>query len=115
MVITAEQHKRSAIKNKYKMLKPWEAKIKTSKHNIRTTLFVLSWIFFPVKYLFTTFPSIIIKLEIALINVSMVLNVNAKAKINIIIITKLLLENIKLKNAKSGLTLGSSENDIKPV
>ena len=41
MVITAEQHKRSAIKNKYKMLNP-TGENKTSKHNIRTTLFFLS-------------------------------------------------------------------------
>ena len=32
-----------------------------------------------------------------------------------IIIIKLLLDKIKLKNAKSGFTLGSNEKDIKPV
>lgn len=113
--MTAAQQRRSASKNKYKMLYPFEAKIKTKILNNNISLLTLFFISFPMKYLFISFPFIIIKLEIALISVSIVLNVNTKAKINIIIITKLLLEKIKLKNAKSGFTLGSNEKDIKPV
>ena len=76
----------------------------------------LSFISLPVKSLFISFPSIIIRLEIALINVSIVLNVKARAKIKIeIIIKKLLFKNTKLKKAKSGITLESNEKDIRPV
>ena len=76
----------------------------------------LSFISLPLKNLFSSFPSIIIRLEIAFINVSIVLNVKARAKIKIETIIKTLsLDNIILKKAKSGFILGSSEIDIRPV
>ena len=53
----------------------------------------LSFISLPLKNLFNSFPSIIIKLEIAFINVSIVLNVKARAK-------------IKVKTIKNNLTKG---------
>ena len=50
--------------------------------NININLLTLFFISTPIKYSFISFPFIINKLEIALISVSIVLNVNAKAKIN---------------------------------
>ena len=79
-------------------------------------MLVLPFTSLPLKNLLISFPSIIIKLDIALIKVSIVLNVKARAKIKIeTIIKKLLLKNIKLKKAKSGIILGSIEKDIRPV
>ena len=63
---------------------------------------VLSFISLPLKNLLISFPSIIIKLEIAFINVSIVLNVKARAKIKIETIIKKYCLKIKLKKAKSG-------------
>ena len=75
---------------------------------------LLSFISLPLKNLLISFPSIIIRLEIAFINVSIVLNVKAKAKTKIETIIKTLsFNNINLKKAKSGLVLGSIEKDIR--
>ena len=72
-------------------------------------------IFFPFKDLLIVLPSIIIKLVIALINVSIVLNVKASAKTNMEIITKKLsLDSIRWKKAKSGFISEFREKDIKP-
>ena len=77
---------------------------------------LLFFISLPSKNLLISFPSIIIRLEIALINVSIVLNVKARAKTKIETIIKTLsFNNINLKKAKSGYILGSSEKDIRPV
>ena len=77
---------------------------------------LLFFISLPLKNLFSSFPSIIIRLEIALINVSIVLNVKARAKIKIETIIKTLsLDKIILKKAKSGFILGSREKDTSPV
>ena len=52
----------------------------------------------PLKNLLISFPSIIIRLEIAFINVSIVLNVKAKAKTKIETVIKILSFNkINLK------------------
>ena len=65
--------------------------------------------------MFIWLPFTINKLEIAFINVSMVLNVNESAKIKIdTTISELFLSKTKLKNARSGVTLGFNEKDIKP-
>ena len=72
---------------------------------------VLFLISVPPKNLLICFPSIIIRLELALINVSIVLNVKARAKTKIETIIKTLsLININLKKAKSGIILGLIEN-----
>ena len=87
-----------------------------NKEKKRTITFDFVLISLPFKILFINFPSVIIKLEIAFINVSIVLNVKARAKIKIeTIIKKLSLDKIMLKKAKSGFILGSSEKDIRPV
>ena len=71
----------------------------------------LSFISLPLKNLFSSFPSIIIRLEIAFINVSMVLNVKARAKTKTDIIIKILSFNsINLKKAKSGIISELIEN-----
>ena len=78
------------------MLKPFEAKIKTITLKNRMILLAFSLIFFPFKDLLIFLPSIIIKLVIALIKVSIVLNVKANANTNIeIIIKKFSLDNIR--------------------
>ena len=70
------------------------------------SLLAFCLIFFPFKDLLIFLPSIIIKLVIALINVSIVLNVKASAKTSMEIITKKLsLSNIKWKKARSGFIL----------
>ena len=63
-------------------------------------LFVLFLISLPLKNLLISFPSTIIKLEIALINVSIVLNVKASAKIKIETIKKNYCLKIKLKKSQ---------------
>ncbi len=83
---TAAQHKRSANKNRYKILYPFEDKTNTNIHNIRIIILTLLITFFPLKFLLICFPFIISKLEIAFINVSIVLKVNDTAKIKIITI-----------------------------
>ena len=70
--------------------------------NININLLTLFFISTPIKYSFISFPFIINKLEIALTSVSIVLNVNAKAKIKMDIIIKLLLDKIKLKKLNLG-------------
>ena len=58
----------------------------------------------------------IIRLEIAFINVSIVLSVKARAKIKTeTIIKTLLFNNINLKKAKSGTISESIEKDIRPL
>ena len=109
-MITAAQQNKSANKNKYKILYPLDAKIKTNTLKSKIIKFVLLLISLPLKYLLILFPSTIIKLEIALINVSIVLKVKDIAKINTpIIIREFLLSRIKSKKAKSGITFELSE------
>ena len=114
--MTAAQHNRSANRNKYSILKPFEANIKTRTESKSIIIFVLFFTCLPFKDLFTNLPSIIIKLEIALINVSIVLKVKDIAKINIAItIAEFFLSNSKSNNARSGITFEFKEKDNKPV
>ena len=72
--------------------------------------FALLFISLPLKDLLILFPSIIIKLEIALINVSIVLKVKDIAKINIpTVIREFLLLKINSKKAKSGIIFEFNE------
>ena len=65
---------------------------------------LLFFISLPLKNLLISFPSIIIRLEIAFINVSIVLNVKARAKTKIETIIKTLsFNNINLKKIKSAV------------
>ena len=77
--------------------------------------FVFSLIFFPLSIMFIRLPFTINKLEIAFINVSMVLNVNESAKIKMATtISELFLSKTKLKKARAGVTVEFNEKDIKP-
>ena len=90
--------------------------MKTITHNNKIILLLLLFISLPLKNLLISFPLIIIRLEIALINVSIVLNVKARAKTKIETIIKTLsFNNINLKKAKSGIILELIEKDIRPV
>ena len=85
------------------MLYPLEAKIKTNILKNKIIILDLSFISFPLKFLLICSPFTISKLDIALINVSIVLNVNETAKIKIeTTIKELLSFNTNSKNAKSG-------------
>ena len=78
MLNTAEQQNKSANKNKYKILNPLEETIKVIKHNNMVTA-LENLIVFNLE-LIISFTSTIIKLEIALIIVSILLIVNEIAR-----------------------------------
>ena len=107
---TAEQHRRSANKNKYKMLNPFDAIMKAIMDKKITILFA------DLKFLFIFLPSTTIKLEIALTNVSMVLTANYIPKIITTMYNKSVLSfnNIE-KKARSGFKLVSTETAMIPV
>ena len=82
MVNTAEQQNKSANKNKYKILRPLDATKNVIKDN-RIIIYFDNFKQSPLN-LTTFFPSTMIKLDIALINVSMLLIVKEIARIRTI-------------------------------
>ena len=117
MVNTAEQQKRSANKKRYKILKPLDAITNTIiESNIIKQFESLKQ--FPLK-LIILLPSTIIRLEIALIRVSMLLMVNDIPRTITITDSKDFCSlNNKEKKARSGITLESIEaatNPVKPI
>ena len=91
------------------------ANIKTAILNNKIIRFAFCLISFPFNVILICSPLTIIKLDIALIRVSIVLNVKERAKTNTPTTIRVLLSlSIKSKKPKSGTRFGFKEKAIKP-